>query len=98
MYFFQQVERLREREEATIRDTLEIVQQYIHHRLYQTKTGRFDVRRLSICQSYTAEVVRLGIEFETAYPSLFVDISKQMRATLSDQKIIAIVISDFSEG
>jgi len=43
-------------------------------------------------------VVRLGIEFETAYPSLFLDISKQMRATLSDQKIIAIVIADFSEG
>lgn len=35
-------------------------------------------------------------KFENAYPSLFCDISKQVRATLSDQSVIAIVISDFS--
>ncbi|CAG5108369.1 Oidioi.mRNA.OKI2018_I69.chr1.g3762.t1.cds [Oikopleura dioica] len=40
----------------------------------------------------------MGIEFENCYPSLFADISKQLRVDLADHKTITLVIQDFSEN
>ena len=79
------------------------------------KTSTFEnltSRRLSVCQEYTSEIVKMGIEFENCYPSLFADISKQLRfaifsfwkhknkssVDLTDHKTIILVIQDFSEN
>ena len=73
------IDRAKESVETIMKDMAEIIHQYIHHRLYHSKTGGLDYRRLSVCQEYTSEIVKMGIEFESCYPSLFAEISKQLR-------------------
>ena len=105
------IDRAKESVETIMNDMAEITHQYIHHRLYHSKTGGLDYRRLSICQEYTSEIVKMGIEFENCYPSLFAEISKQLRyflttfqnlnnssVDLADHKTITLVIQDFSEN
>ena len=48
--------------------------------------------------SFTSEVLRLGYQFEETYPSLFAEITKQLKVSFLDRRVLAQLMKDFSKG
>ena len=78
----------------------EITRQYIHSKLHEGRGTTFDthVRRLSICANYIEEILRLGHQFEDMYPSLFANLTVQLKLNFVDSDVLSALIGNYSSG